>query len=97
VVAVVMLFLGAGASGFQMLNNAIALRAADIAYMGRVASLTTMAFSLSGLAAFPIGAAADHWGQRPVLAAMGGVLMCVAFILYVWKQQMIRAERAAIA
>lgn len=97
VVAVVVLFLGAGASGFQMLNNAIALRAADIAYMGRVASLTTMAFSLSGLAAFPIGAAADHWGQRPVLAAMGGALMCVAFILYVWKQRMIHAERAAAA
>lgn len=95
VAVAVSFFLGAGASGFQMLNAAIALRAADIEYMGRVASLTMMAFALSGLAAFPIGAAADAFGQRPVLAAMGGAVFCSSIILAVWKQRMLLAERAA--
>lgn len=97
VAAVAALFLGAGASGFQMLNTAIALRAADLNYMGRVASLTMMTFSLSGIVAFPIGAAADAWGQRPVLAVMGIAVLGVAGALAVWKQRMLRADRAALA
>ncbi len=97
VAVVVVLFLGAGASGFQMLNTAIALRAAATAYMGRVAALTMMAFSLSGMAAFPIGAAADEWGERPVLAAMGFAVLGVAAVLTVWKQRMLRATESAAA
>jgi hypothetical protein len=80
-----------------MLNTAIALRAAATAYMGRVAALTMMAFSLSGMAAFPIGAAADEWGERPVLAAMGFAVLGVAAVLTVWKQRMLRATESAAA
>ncbi|HET7738391.1 MAG TPA: MFS transporter [Tepidiformaceae bacterium] len=93
--AFVVLFLGAGASGFQMLNTAIALRAADLAYMGRVASLTMMAFSLSGIVAFPIGAAADAYGERVVLGSMGVAVFIVSIILAAWKQQMIRSANSA--
>lgn len=89
---VVALFLGAGASGFQMLNTAIALRAASIEYMGRVASLTMMAFSLSGIVAFPLGALADAYGERVVLGWMGVAVLIVAVILQVWKQMMLRDE-----
>jgi MFS family permease len=88
VAIVVALFLGAGASGFQMLNMAIALRAADIAYMGRVASLTMMAASLNGIVAFPVGALADAIGERAVLGAMGVAVLCVALSLAVWKRRM---------
>jgi hypothetical protein len=80
-----------------MLNTAIALRASDVAHMGRVASLTMMTFSLSGIAAFPIGAAADAYGQRPVLAAMGIAVLATAFAFAVWKQRMIRDEQRARA
>lgn len=90
--AVVMLFLGAGASGFQVLNLAVALRAADVAYMGRVAALTMMASSLSSIVALPIGALADEHGERPMLQIMGGAVLVVAFLLMGWRS---RAARAA--
>lgn len=95
--AVVIFFLGAGASGFQMLNTAIALRAADLAYMGRVASLTMMAMSLSGIIAFPVGAMADAWGERFVLTGMGFAVFTVAVVLAIWKQVMLRSARAGAA
>lgn len=88
VAIVVALFLGAGASGFQMLNMAIALRAADLAYMGRVASLTMMAASLNGIMAFPVGALADAVGERAVLGGMGFAVLGVAVALAIWKQRM---------
>lgn len=88
VAIVVALFLGAGASGFQMLNMAIALRAADLAYMGRVASLTMMAASLNGIMAFPVGALADAVGERAVLGGMGFAVLGVALSLAIWKRRM---------
>jgi MFS family permease len=91
VAALICLFLGAGASGFQVLNLAVALRAAEVAYMGRVAALTMMASSMSGIVAFPVGALADRYGERDMLLAMGLSVLVVAGILMVWRQ---RAPRA---
>jgi MFS family permease len=81
VAGVVMLFLGAGSSGFQVLNLAVALRAAEVAYMGRVAALTMMASSLSSIVALPVGALADRFGERPMLVVMGCAVLVVAAIL----------------
>ena len=97
VAALAVFFLGAGAGGFQMLNTAIALQAAEVAYMGRVAALTMMTFSLSGLVAFPIGALADAHGERAVFAGMGIAVFVVAIFLALWKKQMIRAKASAQA
>jgi len=97
ITVVIALFLGAGASGFQMLNTAIALRAADLQFMGRVASLTMMAMSLSGIVAFPIGALADAQGERFVLGCLGVAVLGVAMVLMVWKQRMLREDAAAAA
>ncbi|MGD9934146.1 MAG: MFS transporter [Dehalococcoidia bacterium] len=83
--ATVMLFLGAGASGFQVLNLAVALRAAEVAYMGRVAALTMMASSLSSIVALPVGILADKYGERPMLGTMGVAVLVVAFVLIVWR------------
>ncbi|MCA9864836.1 MAG: MFS transporter [Thermomicrobiales bacterium] len=85
VAAAVMLFLGAGASGFQVLNLAVALRAADVKYMGRVAALTMMASSLSSIMALPVGALADAHGERPMLAIMGVAVLIVAVFLMMWR------------
>ena len=93
--AVVMLFLGAGTSGFQVLNLAVALRAADVKYMGRIASLTMMAMSFSSIVALPVGWLADSHGDRPVLIAMGAAVLVVAVLLALWRQA--SGERIAAA
>jgi predicted MFS family arabinose efflux permease len=85
--AFVCLFLGAGASGFQVLNLAVALRAAEVAYMGRVAALTMMAGSLSGIMAFPVGALADRYGERHMLMVMGIGVLIVAVVLAAWRRR----------
>lgn len=84
VAAIVMLFLGAGVSGFQMLNNAIAVRESDPAYYGRIIALTMMGFSMSSLAALPIGVLADAVGVRPVLVGMGSCVVVLAVLLQIW-------------
>ena len=86
VAAVVMLFLGAGTSGFQVLNLAVALRAADVAFMGRVAALTMMAMSLSSIVALPVGILADHFGDRPVLTIMGVAVLVASVVLALWRR-----------
>ena len=94
--AVVMLFLGAGTSGFQVLNLAVALRAADVAFMGRVAALTMMAMSLSSIVALPVGILADHFGDRPVLTIMGVAVLVASVVLALWRRasdQQIAAAR----
>lgn len=81
------LFLGAGASGFQVLNLAVALRAADVAHMGRVASLTLMAGSISGIVALPVGVLADTYGERPIFFGMGVCVIVVAIVLATWRRK----------
>ncbi len=96
--AIVMLFLGIGTSGFQVLNLAVALRAAEVAYMGRIASLTMMAMSLSSIMALPMGWLADEVGDRPVLMGMGVSVLVVAVLLALWRRASlgkIEAARAA--
>jgi MFS family permease len=88
--AAVMLFLGAGTSGFQVLNLAVALRAAEVAYMGRIASLTMMAMSLSSIAALPVGWMADEVGDRVVLRTMGLLVLVVAVGLASWRGKLAR-------
>ena len=96
--AAVMLFLGVGASGFQILNLAVALRAAEVAYMGRIASLTMMAMSLSSIMALPMGWLADEIGDRTVFTGMGVSVLVVAVFLALWRNasvEKIEAFKAA--
>jgi len=97
VAACVMLFLGAGMAGFQMLNNALAVRDADPAYYGRIIALTMMGFSLSSLVALPIGALADEVGVRPVLATMGICVAAAALVLRLWYAAIARSRAGAAA
>ncbi|MEI7547094.1 MAG: MFS transporter [Actinomycetota bacterium] len=75
--------LGAGASGFQAMNNSLALNLADFEYHGRIQSLTMLSFSGFGMAALPLGTLADSIGLRPTLAIMGVaviVAMCASMV-----------------
>lgn len=67
-----MFFIGAGSGGFQSLSSAVIVREADPAYIGRVMSLTMLAFGFFGLMALPVGFMADAIGERAALLTTGG-------------------------
>ena len=70
-----MLLVGAGGSGFQLLNNALVMQESDPAYYGRVMSLTMLAWGANGLVGLPFGVLADAVGEGVTLSVMG-VLVC---------------------
>ena len=67
--------VGAGASGFQAMNNSLALDIAAFEFHGRIQSLMMLSFSGFGMAALPLGALADVIGLRQTLAAMGSIVV----------------------
>jgi predicted MFS family arabinose efflux permease len=69
----VIVVAGAAASGFQSLNNALAMRHSDLGYHGRIQSLMMLSFSGFGMAAFPLGAVADAVGLRSTMFVMGTI------------------------
>ena len=76
-VMLLMFISGAGSSAFQLMNNSLIMQNADQAYYGRVMSLTMMAWGLNGLAGFPIGLAADAFGERQTLFVLGSAVVLV--------------------
>jgi MFS family permease len=72
--AIVSFALGAASGGFQTLASAVMIHATEPAYMGRVMSLTMMAFAGFGVMGLPIGFLADVVGERGALVAMGLVV-----------------------
>lgn len=80
--AVVAMFaVGVGSGGFQSLSGAVIVHAAEPAYMGRVMSLSMLAFGFFGLMALPVGLLADAVGERAALAASGvGVCILIAML-----------------
>ena len=79
-----MVFVGAGNGGFHALNGAVVARETEPAYMGRVLSLTFLAFAAFGFSALPLGLLADAYGERRVLLGMGIGVFVVAAWLSVW-------------
>jgi MFS family permease len=79
-VAAVML-VGATSGGFHALNGAVIARQTETLYMGRVMSLTLMAFAGFSLTALPLGIAADYFGERIVLFGMGAGVLVLAIVM----------------
>lgn len=77
-VAVAMFFVGAGSGGFQSLNGAVIAKQTESSYMGRVMSLTMLAFAGFGLMALPYGVLADQVGEPETLLVMGGVVLLLS-------------------
>ncbi len=67
--------VGAGASGFQSMNNSLALELSAFEYHGRIQSLMMLSFSGFGMAALPLGVLADAVGLRQTLTGMGIVVL----------------------
>ena len=85
--------LGAANGGFQTLSNAVLLRATEPAYVGRVMSLTMMAFAGFALMGLPIGFLADLVGERGSLVAMGVAVCAVALVFWL---ALLRVERGGL-
>lgn len=71
---------GVGTGGFQTLNMAVIVTEADPAYFGRVSSLAMLAFAGFMLAGFPVGLAADKWGEANTLIALGAIILVVVAV-----------------
>lgn len=78
--AVVCFLLGAANGGFQTLSTAVVIHATEPVYMGRVMSLTMLAFAGFALMGLPIGFLADAVGERVSLSAMGGSVSAVVAV-----------------
>ena len=77
-----MFVIGACSGGFQALNAAVIARHVAPAYIGRVMSLTLLAFAGFGLMALPFGILADAVGERATLGVMAVGVTLLAGIGY---------------
>lgn len=90
-----MVLVGATSGGFHALNGAVIARETETLYMGRVMSLTMMAFAGFSLTALPLGFAADRFGERAVLFGMGLSVLVLALVMgRVVARDSLRAVRA---
>jgi len=96
-------FLGALASAFQSLNNALTMMLSERQYYGRVQALMGLSWSLFGILSLPLGILADAIGLRQTLALMGVaaiisiiVTQAVAHLLRVPTQSRNVAAAAAV-
>jgi MFS family permease len=76
---VAMILVGAASGGFHALNGAVIARETDPTYMGRVMSLTLLAFAGFSLSALPLGMLADRFGEQDVLMGMGLIVIAISF------------------
>lgn len=72
--------LGAASGGFQTLGSTVVIHATEPAYIGRVMSLTMMAFAGFGVMGLPIGWLADAVGVRGALVAMALAVTSVVVV-----------------
>ena len=76
-----MLLMGVGTGAFMTLNSAVIVIESDPQYYGRVISLTAMAFGGFMLVSLPVGIAADAFGERATLVAIGLLICLIVAIL----------------
>ena len=89
-----MVVVGAANGGFQTLSGAVVIHEADPAYIGRVMSLTMLAFAGFGLMGLPIGVLADAFGERITLVAMGATVCAVVGLCWLALARVARAAAA---
>jgi MFS family permease len=76
-----MLLLGVTTGGFQTLSGAVVIRETEPVFVGRVMSLTMMAFGGFGLMALPVGLLGDQIGERATLTVLGVLVVAVVLSL----------------
>lgn len=71
----IVVFVGAGTTGYQSLSNAIALNMTGDTHQGRVQSLMMLSFAGFGIAAAPLGLLAEAIGLRNAIVVMGAITL----------------------
>lgn len=84
-----LLWVGMGNTGFNVMSNTLLLSMAEPQYRGRVMSLQVLAHSLRPLGALPIGAAAEVIGV-PLAVGAGGALVAIIILIISFAQRKIR-------
>ncbi len=93
---VAMFAVGLGSGAFQTLGSAVAVQEAEPQYVGRVLSLTMLAFAGFGLVGLPVGLIADHVGERETMIGMGLVVLGLIGMLAVGSTRVpARAPRSS--
>ena len=88
-VALLLIFIvGAMASAFQSLNNALTMTLADSRYYGRIHALMSLSWSLFGIISLPLGLVADAIGIRLTLVLMGACAIVSVIALEVLAGRM---------
>jgi len=83
----VLFAVGASTAAFQALNNSLVLSIASVEYHGRMQSLIMLSFTGFGLAALPFGIAADAFGLRHTMTAMGVAVLLTMIGSEVWRRR----------
>ncbi len=76
-----MVLVGITTGGFQTLSGAVIIRETESQYVGRVMSLTMMAFGGFGLIGLPVGFLGDQIGERGTLMVLGVSVCAVVLAL----------------
>jgi MFS family permease len=94
-VAVAALLVVGGANlAFQTTSQSLLLALADMAYHGRIQGLVMLSFGAFGIAALPLGVAADTIGLRWTFAGMGlGVLAVVGVFALTTRRRVAESDR----
>ncbi len=87
-----MFVVGSGFGGFQTLNAAVIVRATEPHYLGRVFSLTMLAFAGVSLMSLPVSVLADTVGERATLAALSAIVVAIALAVVVALRRIDRAQ-----
>jgi MFS family permease len=88
---VVVVFIGAGTTGYQSLSNSIALNMTSDTHQGRVQSLMMLSFAGFGIAAAPLGLLAEAIGLRSAIAMMGAITF-VTVVGYALLERTVQVE-----
>lgn len=85
--------VGALASAFQSLNNALTMMFSDRQYFGRVQALLGLSWSLFGIISLPLGMLADQIGIRATIALMGLLaIICIASLEVMARMMGVRTQ-----
>jgi MFS family permease len=83
IAAAMMMLIGACSGGFQALNAGVIARLTEPVFIGRVMSLTLLAFAGFGLMSLPYGMLADAVGERQTLMTMGVSVIALSIVFSV--------------
>jgi predicted MFS family arabinose efflux permease len=92
VAMVILAAVGGSSLTFETTTQSLLLSLSDFEYHGRIQSLVMLGYSGFGIVALPLGLAADAFGLRPTLAAMGLAVLAIVAVFASRRQRILERE-----